>query len=78
VLIHVHLNEDVAGQYLAGDGAPAATAYFYLVFRGDNHIEYFIAGVHELDALFQILLDALFMPGISVDNVPLFIIIRHG
>ena len=59
-------------------GPPAPTADLDLFFRGDNDRGDHFPIVHELDTLFQVLLDPFFMPGIGMNHEPLFVIVRHG
>jgi hypothetical protein len=78
MLIHLHLDEDVTGEYLPSHRTPAPAPDLYLVLGGDHYLEDFISGIREPEALFQVLPDTLFVPRIGMNDIPLFFALRHS
>src|SRR3990172_2518748 len=71
VLPHLHhLDQDVAGEDLAGDRAPHPIADLDLVDGGDDDVEDEVFRVHGLDALLKVGAGLVLVPGVGVDDVP--------
>src|SRR3972149_3884304 len=70
LLQQIHVNQDVAGEDLARDGAAHAAVHLDLVHRRHEDAMNEVAGVHRCDAVLEVGLDAVLVAGVGVDDVP--------
>src|SRR3954454_9013431 len=65
-----HLHEHVARVDLLLDGVPLALADLDLVLHRDEHLEDLVLHAHRLDAVLEVRLDLVLVPGVRVDDIP--------
>ena len=70
LVVHLHLDENITGEDTASHRGALAFLNLDFFFRGDDHLEYLVPYVHRLDTQVEVLLYAIFLPGIGMDDVP--------
>src|SRR5260370_346729 len=65
-----HLDQDVAGENFALHGAPLAVLDFDLLFSRNHHIVDLVVHTHGGDAVFEVGLDLVLIPGVGMNHEP--------
>ena len=65
-----HLDQHVARVHLLLDGVPLALPDLDLVLHRDEDLEDLVLHAHRLDAVLEVGLDLVLVPGVRVDHVP--------
>ena len=70
LVVHLHFNQDVAGEEFAGRFAPLALDHLHHFFHGHQYLAEVLLQAMGFHSLIESFLDLVLIPGVGVDYVP--------